>query len=246
MLNRGFDSISFFTSSTESNEIDSCSTTESSSNSWSIVTKKSGLMHSIKQLGRSKNDSSAASSASGNSRRRSLLSRAGLTRTYSTSIIPSRPVLLRSPVEITSSITPSEKKILHEFSNETQNTPTFPRTRRVSFCDSVETCTPTFQPAQKSVEEITVDKGMCDKSLENANHQRDSSGNNTNNDSLDDQAGRRIEIDQTQKLHSRIPRNVTGESKDETSTGKPCTAALLLLFIIMLLAYCLLLTARIH
>ncbi|KAH7519094.1 hypothetical protein JRO89_XSUnG0138000 [Xanthoceras sorbifolium] len=146
VLYPSFDSISSYTSSTENNEFDSSSTTTgSSSNSQRSIGKKSSVMQRMKTWGRSKDDLSSVSLT--NKSRRGI----GQIRRYSATMVSSRPSMLSTKAAASVAVlTPfSRKKSRHE-STESPRTPNFPRARRVSFCDSVETVVPKSQDASKS------------------------------------------------------------------------------------------------
>lgn len=131
--NPSYDSPSSHTSSTSlSDEIETTTIDSSSSSSQRNINKKSGFIHRIKRWGRSKDESDAISlsdrSSGGNS-----LSKKGLVRRFSTSMVPVKKTsILRNKGDSrTSSSSPSSK------------TPTSLSRgrRRVSFSDSVKSTT---------------------------------------------------------------------------------------------------------
>ncbi|KAK9287815.1 hypothetical protein L1049_016257 [Liquidambar formosana] len=154
MLDHSLDTNSSHTSSAESDETDS-NTFDSSSSRQKSIRKKYSLIHKIKSWGISKDDSiSPGRSSTGNS-----LSKTGLVRRFSMSMVPSSTSMTRNKYDSAISSTSFRDKEAQD-SLESPKTPTFPRNRRVSFSDSVKKFPLTFQDMQKSVEGELDDKKM--------------------------------------------------------------------------------------
>lgn len=264
MSDPGFGSI-FSNSSTESDETDSA-TIDSSSSSQRSSAKRLGVIHNIKRWGRSKDDSSAVLSHSQAwSSRGNSLSRTGLFRRFSMSIIPSN-----TPMRRTKGISPvgslSEKIEVHD-SNKSLERPTFQHARRVSFNDSVKSVESTYQITPKSVEEMLDDKEIsvarfghssnmnsgpiCSNKFEGVKHEpssatltivKDDHSSGTteelkNNDSINLHVGR-TEIAPGDKLHSMMSEVLPLDNRDKSHVLVNIVAALFFIFVLFRLSFC--------
>ena len=270
MSHPGFDS-NFSNSSTESDEMDS-TTIDSSPSSQRSSTKRFGAIQNIKRWGRSKDDSSAVLSHSlARSSRGNSLSRTGLFRRFSMSISPSSPPMPRKK-GISTVGTLCDKTEVQD-STKSIEKPTSHRARRVSFNDFVTSVESTYQSMPKSIEEMvdekeispvrfghsaTINSGpICSNKLEEVKHEPSSAtlaivkdglssgtiGELINNDSINMNEGRRIEI-AGDELHSKMPEVLPLENRAKSKSHVLVHLVAALFFIFMLRVYFLHLSAR--
>ncbi|GMY15385.1 protein CHUP1, chloroplastic-like isoform X2 [Fagus crenata] len=256
MSDPGFDS-NFYNSSTESDEMDS-TTIDSSPSSQRSSTKRFGAIHNIKRWGRSKDDSSAVLSHSlARSSRGNSLSRTGLFRRFSMSISPSSPPMPRKK-GISTVGTLCDKTEVQD-STKSIKKPTSHRARRVSFNDSVTSVESTYQSMPKSIEEMLDEKEISPVSnkLEEVKHEPSSAtlaivkdglssgtiGELINNDSINMNDGRRIEI-AGDELHSKMPEVLPLENRAKSKSYVLVHIVAALFFVFMLRVYFLHLSAR--
>lgn len=127
MSDPSFDSISS-TTSAEGDEIYSSTTYDSSSSSQRSSVKKLTLISNVKRLGRSKDDWT--------SRGDSLSRNGGLIRKIFMSMVPSKQPIIRKTGD--SSVIILSKKLELQDTNTSAETLNFKRARRVSFNDSIK------------------------------------------------------------------------------------------------------------
>ncbi|KAB1212678.1 Protein CHUP1, chloroplastic [Morella rubra] len=248
----GFDSISSSTSA-ESNETDSSTTSNSSSSSQRSSAKRLDVIPKIKRWGGSKDYSSAVSSnlQAGSSPEDSM-SRTGLIRRFSMSMVPSNQPMLRGKGD--SAVTTLSKKAEVQEFTKSVKTPNFLRARRVSFNDSVESVESPYLSIQKSVQGVLDEKEMipirsdhtstvdlshicCTENvgeklepssatlgtLREHDHSNGTTGKLIKSDSISIHEGSRTEIDQGDELHSRMPEELRNDNRVRPSQPRKCS-----------------------
>ncbi|GMY15388.1 protein chup1, chloroplastic [Fagus crenata] len=243
MSDPGFDS-NFSNSSTESDEMDS-TTIDSSPSSQRSSTKRFGAIHNIK--------------------------RTGIFRRFSMSISPSSPPMPRKN-GISTVGTLCDKTEVQD-STKSIEKPTSHRARRVSFNDSVTSVESTYQSMPNSIKEMleekeispvrfghsaTINSGpICSNKLDEVKHEPSSAtliivkdglssgtiGELINNDSINMNEGRRIEI-AGDELHSKMPEVLPLENRAKSKSHVLVHLVAALFFIFMLRVYFLHLSAR--
>ncbi|XP_022714949.1 uncharacterized protein LOC111274515 [Durio zibethinus] len=261
-------STSSYTSSTDSEEIDS-STIENSSSSQRSISKNSGAGHSTSW--RSMYGSSVVSSPDKSSIE-SPLERTGIIRRFSTSMVPSKTAMLSTKLDRTSSR--KNVPVLKDFT-ETTEMPNLTKVRRVSFNDSVETVPSAKIVLTKSVEGVPDNKEIVtlvtghrsrmkaglqvqsalagekhefpssEISLAKPDQSSDSNRRSVDEDDIDARKVSRIVNALPEgELHSSISNAVSNENKMDTLTKPPMFAVFFFIFVLLL--YILHLSARIY